>query len=56
MSMHQYFPYDVTLIGCLLMFHTLACFFSSLFVLVFVDLTFHVLFLSVLKKSKTHKN
>ena len=57
MFMHQYFPYDVTLIDCLLMFHILARFFSSLFVLVvFVDLILHVLFFSVLKNSKTHNN
>ena len=39
-------------------FQFIACFFYKFFfvLVVFVDLTLHVLFLSVLKNSKTHKN
>jgi len=46
--------YIILLCHC---FHIIACFFYKLcFVLVFVDFTLLVLFLSVFKNSKTHKN
>ena len=57
MSMHQFFLYVVTLIWWSAYVLCSNMFLSSLFVLVmFVDLNLHVLFLSVLKISKTHKN